>query len=118
MSKLLLLFLVMMGLASGALIGMNVHEVSKDNLDKGDTAISIINIIIGGVMFFIGLAMLFFLQKPASAMIAPPAPVPAPLVASTPPAPTAVFTSPAKPAIKKRAKMTVPSDLNLSEIPT
>lgn len=117
MSKLLLLFLVMMGLASGALIGMNVHEVNKDNLDKGDTAISIINIIIGGVMFFIGLAMLFFLQKPASAMIAPPAPAPAPLV-SAPPAPTTVFTPPAKPAIKKRAKMTVPSDLNLSEIPT
>ena len=69
MNKLLLLFLVIIGLVSGALIGMNSHELSKENLDKGDKAISVTNIIIGGILFFLGLGILFFSGKTTTRMI-------------------------------------------------
>lgn len=69
MNKLLLLFLVIIGLVSGALIGMNSHELSKENLDKGDKAISVTNIIIGGILFFLGLGILFFSGKTTTKMI-------------------------------------------------
>jgi len=69
MNKLLLLFLVVIGLVSGALIGMNSHELSKNNLDSGDKAISVTNIIIGGILFFLGLGILFFSGKTTARMI-------------------------------------------------
>ena len=69
MNKLLLLFLVIIGLVSGALIGMNSHELSKNNLDSGDKAISVTNIIIGGILFFLGLGILFFSGKTTKRMI-------------------------------------------------
>lgn len=69
MNKLFLMFLVLIGIVSGALIGMNSHELSKENLDKGDKAISITNMVIGAILFFIGLAILLFTEKMPTRMI-------------------------------------------------
>lgn len=58
--KLLLVFLILIGLISGVLIGINSHELGKDDINKGDKVIGIINIIVGSILFLIGIGLLFF----------------------------------------------------------
>lgn len=106
--KLLLLFLVIIGLVSGALIGMNVHELSKENLDKGDKAISVTNIVIGSVLFFIGLGLLFFLDRTRGSVVVVPTRAPKEM-----PEMPSVQT---KPSVKTYDEVIVPEDLKLSSI--